>query len=149
MENIILVFLLLILFNYYLHIEHLTSTITSKEDNDNFEKYKKYSNKLETYYGSCNYTPSFLVEEVPQVSWNGYFINNLEIKEKYRKQGYGTKLMNKLINLSKNEGKLHLVSQVIAKNEPAVKLHDKLGFLVHGKGLNKNNDVVLIYVFYL
>ena len=57
--------------------------------------------------------------------------------------------MNKLINLSKNEGKLHLVSQVIAKNEPAVKLHDKLGFLVHGKGLNKNNDVVLIYVFYL
>ena len=84
---LIIVFLLLILFNYYLHIEHLTSTITSKEDNDNFEKYKKYSNKLETYYGSCNYTPSFLVEEVPQVSWNNYFKNNLEIKENIESRG--------------------------------------------------------------
>ena len=124
-------------------------TSTSKEDNENFEKYKKYSNKLETHYGSCNYTPSHLVEEVPQVSWNGYFVNNLEIKEKYRKQGYGTKLMNKLIDQSKKEGKLHLISQVVAKNIGAVRLHEKLGFVVHDKGLNSNNDVVLIYVLYL
>ena len=142
---LIIVFLLLILFNYYLHAEHMTS----KEDNENFEKYKKYSNKLETPYGSCNYTLSHLVEEVPQVSWNGYFVNNLEIKEEHRKKGHGTKLMNTLIDKSKKEGKLHLISQVIAKNEDAVKLHENLGFIVHDKGLNSNNEVVLIYVLYL
>lgn len=147
MVILIFVFIILILFNYYLNSEHMTST--SKEDNKNFEKYKKYSNKLESAYGSCNYTPSHLVEEVPQVSWNGYFINNLEIKEKYRKQGYGTKLMNKLINQSKKEGKLHLISQVVAKNVGAVRLHEKLGFVVHDKGLNSNNEVVLIYLLYL
>ena len=39
--------------------------------------------------------------------------------------------------------------KVILKNEAAVKLHENLGFAVHSKGLNKNNEVVLIYVYYL
>ena len=135
----------LLYFNYFLVFENFEIN----EDNQNFEKYKKYSKLLKNKYGSCNYTDSYIIEELPQVSWNGYFINNLFIKKEYRRRGYGTILMRKLIQISQKEGKLHLISQVVAKNKGAVRLHDNLGFVVHSKGLNKNNEVVLIYVYYL
>ena len=146
MFYVFLIFLSLLFFNNYLFTEKFYS---SEENNRNFDKYRQYSNKLKSKYGSCNYTPSHIVEEIPQISWNGYFINDLYIKKEHRKKGYGTQLMRKLINISREEGKLHLISQVTAKNVASVKLHENLGFAVHSKGLNKNNEVVLIYVYYL
>jgi GNAT superfamily N-acetyltransferase len=145
MIYVLFIFLILIIYNYLLSIEKFNN----EEDNKNFDKYRELSNKLKNKYGSCNYTPSHIVEELPQISWNGYFVNDLFIKKEYRKKGYGTLLMKKLISISQKEGKLHLISQVVAKNKPAIKLHENVGFVVHSKGLNKNNDIVLIYVYYL
>ena len=143
---VLLVFFALLIFNNYLITEKFYSR---EENNRNFDKYREYSNKLKSKYGTCNYTPSHIVEEIPQISWNGYFINDLFIKKEYRKRGYGTQLIRKLINISREEGKLHLISQVVEKNMASIKLHENLGFVVHSKGLNKNNEVVLIYVYYL
>ena len=141
----LLIFIILLTYNNLLVIEKFYN----QEDNRNFDKYRKYSKKLKTKYGSCNYTPSYIIEGLPQISWNGYFINDLFIKEKYRKKGYGTQLIKNLIKISRKEGKLHLISQVIADNKGAVKLHEKLGFVIYNKGLNKNNELVLIYVYFL
>ena len=141
---VIILFLILLIFNINLNLEKF-----SEEDNKNFDKYRKFSKKIITKYGSCSYTPSYLINEIPQISWNGYFINDLFIKENFRRKGYATNLLQKIINLSKKEGKLHLISQVVEKNIGANKLHEKLGFTIYSKGLNKNNEVVLIYVYYL
>ena len=100
MIYVLLIFLSLLIFNNYLFTEKFYS---SEENNRNFDKYRQYSNKLKSKYGSCNYTPSHIVEEIPQISWNGYFINDLYIKKEHRKKGYGTQLMRKLINISEKK----------------------------------------------
>ena len=141
----LVIFFLLIFLNF----KYLNLDFFSIEDHKNFEKYTKYSKKIETKYGSCNYTPSYIIDEIPQISWNGYFLNNLEIKKEYRNQGYGTQLINKIIDLSKKQDKLHLISQVISSNKPAIKLHEKVGFTIHSKGINKNGELVFIYIYYL
>lgn len=141
----IIIFFILIIFNILFNIE----TFNNIEDAINFNKYRKYSTKLITKYGSCNYTPSKLIEEIPQISWNGYFINDLIINDKYRNKGHGTHLIKKLIKISKDEGITHLISQVKSNNKAAIKLHEKLGFFIYDKGLNKNKEIVLIYVYYL
>jgi len=141
----LVIFFLLIFLNF----KYVNLDFFSIEDHKNFEKYSKYSKKIETKYGSCNYTPSYIIDEIPQISWNGYFLNNLEIKKEYRNQGYGTQLMNKIIDLSKKQDKLHLISQVVASNKPAIKLHEKVGFTIHSKGINKNGELVFIYIYYL
>lgn len=141
----LIIFFLLIFLNF----KYVNFDFFSIEDHKNFEKYAKYSKKIETKYGSCNYTPSYIIDEIPQISWNGYFLNNLEIKKEYRNQGYGTQLMNKIIDLSKNQDKLHLISQVISSNKPAIKLHEKVGFTIHSKGINNNGESVFIYIYYL
>ena len=68
---------------------------------NNFKKYDKYSNKIKTYYGECKYTPSNYIVEIPQITWNGYFINDLLIYKKYRNKGFGTKILKQIIDLSK------------------------------------------------
>jgi len=144
MIYVLLIFLILFIFNNLLIRESF-----DKENIRNFDKYRKFSNKLKSKYGTCNYTPSHIVDEIPQISWNGYFINDLFIKKEYRRKGYGTILMKKLISISRDEGKLHLISQVVAKNKASVRLHENIGFAVHSRGLNKNNELVFIYVYYL
>ena len=44
------------------------------------------------------------------------------------------------MKLAKNEGKLHLISQVKSQNIPALNLHKKMGFFVYFKGLNEDNE---------
>ena len=144
MIYVLLIFLILFIFNNLLIRESF-----DKENIRNFDKYRKFSNKLKSKYGTCNYTPSHIVDEIPQISWNGYFINDLFIKKEYRRKGNGTILMKKLISISRDEGKLHLISQVVAKNKASVRLHENIGFSVHSRGLNKNNELVFIYVYYL
>ena len=145
MIYLIIIFFILIIFNILLNTEKFNNI----EDSINFNKYRKYSTKLETKYGSCNYTPSKLIEELPQIAWNGYFINDLKINIKYRNKGHGTQLIKQLIKISKDEGRSHLISQVKSNNKAAIKLHDKLGFFIYDKGFDKNKKLVLIYVYYL
>ena len=85
---------------------------------------------------------------MPQITWNGYFINNLVVYPDFRGKGYGKKILNKIITKGKKEGKLHLISQVKSKNIAARKLHDKMGFRVYFRGLNEKKEEVFVYVYY-
>ena len=59
-------------------------------------------------------------------------INQIEIKKKYRKQGKGNYLLNKLLKAEKKEVTL----EVKETNYPAIKLYEKNGFLK--KAIRKN-----------
>ena len=59
-------------------------------------------------------------------------INQIEIKEKYRKQGKGNYLLNKLLKAEKKDVTL----EVKETNYPAIKLYEKNGFLK--KAIRKN-----------
>ena len=63
--------------------------------------------------------------------------------------GYGKELINKIINLAKNESKDHLILQVKNKNFPAKQLYYKYGFIDYFKGVDKNNTIQLFLVKYL
>ena len=59
-------------------------------------------------------------------------INQIEIKKKYRKQGKGNYLLNKLLKAEKKDVTL----EVKETNYPAIKLYEKNGFLK--KAIRKN-----------
>ena len=121
----------------------------SKSELELFKKYKKFSNTIHTDYGQVTICPSKHIDELPQITWNGYFINNLLIYPKFRGQGNGIKLIKQIINKGRKEGKLHLISQVKQKNIKATALHDKVGFKRYFTGVNDKREVVIVYVYYL
>ena len=121
----------------------------TKQELKEFEKYKSYSNTYKTNYGEITYTDSKIIEEIPHPSLNGYFINNLVVYPQYRGKKKGEKLIKWVIDKAKKEGKLHLISQVKFENDPAVKLHDKLGFNRYEIGLNKTQEKVIIYIYFI
>ncbi|MBC8346314.1 MAG: GNAT family N-acetyltransferase [Candidatus Marinimicrobia bacterium] len=51
------------------------------------------------------------------------------IDKKYRHQGLGEKIMNYLESLGKKEKMESITLWVMPKNEPAIKLYEKLGFI--------------------
>ena len=69
----------------------------SKSELELFKKYKKFSNTIHTDYGQVTICPSKHIDELPQITWNGYFINNLLIYPKFRGQGNGIKLIKQII----------------------------------------------------
>jgi GNAT superfamily N-acetyltransferase len=119
-----------------------------KNDLKLFRKYEKYSKIIKIPQGQVTICPSKLIEEIPQITWNGYFINNLVVYPEFRKKGYGKILLKKIINKAKKEEQLHLISQVNEKNIPAMNLHYEMGFKSYFRGLDKNNNIVRILVYY-
>ena len=55
---------------------------------------------------------------------------NIVVKKKYRHQGIGQKLLNELINLSKQTNLNVINLEVNYKNENAINLYKKLGFKI-------------------
>jgi len=54
-------------------------------------------------------------------------IIDIIIKEKYRQQGYGSKILQEFIrNLNKNYS--YIILEVRSSNQPAIKLYQKFGF---------------------
>ena len=70
----------------------------SKNDLKLFRKYEKYSKIIKIPQGQVTICPSKLIEEIPQITWNGYFINNLVVYPEFREKGYGKILLKKIIN---------------------------------------------------
>ena len=156
---IILIILVILLF-YLIRIQEnftdssihsdLVNSCFSKVEINSFNDYYKFSKII---YGKhkksvCYLTPTNLLNEIPIISWNGYYINNFCVGLDNRRNGYGTELLNKIINISKNEQKDHLILQV-DNNNPAKKLYYKTGFIDHLKGVDKNNNIQLFLVKYL
>lgn len=120
-----------------------------KDEINLFKKYNKFSKIIKNREGQITITPSNLIEELPQISWNGYFINNLIVFPEYRNKGFGSKLLKNVIELSRKKGKLHLISQVKEKNIAAVRVHEKNKFQKYFIGTNNKNETVIIFVLYL
>lgn len=60
-------------------------------------------------------------------------ILSIIMDEKYRGQGYGTKLMEKLIELAKNEHGIELLHLEVYEGNPALHLYERLGFKEYGR----------------
>lgn len=134
----------------YIHSE-LVNSCFSKIEINSFNDYYKYSKII---YGThkksvCYLTPTNVLNEIPILSWNGYYINNFCVDKEYRRKGYGSALLNKIINISKNEQKDHLILQVDNNNKSAKQLYYKLGFIDYFKGVDNNKNIKLFLVKYL
>lgn len=92
-------------------------------DNKKIEEFdKKYGKYIKTIVykdqkdnmikGVINITPSKYIKEIPQITLNGYFINNFCVDPKYRNKGIGKKIIKYIISKAKKEDKLHLMLQI-------------------------------------
>lgn len=65
-------------------------------------------------------------------TWVGksFYLEDLYVKEAWRGNGLGTRLMNKMVEIAKTENCKRFRLQVLHWNEPAIKLYEKSGFTV-------------------
>ena len=89
------------------------------------------------------------IEELPQISWNGYYVNNLVVYPKYRKQGYGIKLLENAIDFGHSKNALHLISQVEMSNKASVSAHISAGFGSLQQGFNNKGTELQIFIYKL
>jgi ribosomal protein S18 acetylase RimI-like enzyme len=68
-------------------------------------------------------------------------IFHIFIDKEYRNQGFGRKTMDYLESFAKKEKMEFLTLRVMRKNEPAIKLYEKLGFV--NKGSTKQGDLLM------
>lgn len=74
-------------------------------------------------------------------------IMNIVVKKKYRRQGIGEKLLENLINMSKEMNFDSLNLEVNSKNRPALEMYKKFGFEQIGsrkKYYNNKDDAILM-----
>lgn len=72
---------------------------------------------------------------------------NIVVKKKYRRQGIGEKLLENLINMSKEMNFDSLNLEVNSKNRPALEMYKKFGFEQIGsrkKYYNNKDDAILM-----
>ena len=107
-----------------------------------FDKYEKYSTKLyfkeeDKTVGEVWITPSHVLNNLPQITLNGYFLNNLCVHPDYRRRGIARKLLNRVIEKAKRENKLHIILHVYSKKNPhLVKFYGELGFHTYSTGID-------------
>jgi len=128
----------------------LVHTCFSEIEINSFKAYKFSKIIYDSHKNSvCYLTPTNVLNEIPIISWNGYYINNFCVDMDYRREGHGSFLINKVINIAKNEQKDHLILQVDDKNNSAKQLYYKSGFTDYFKGSDENNNMKLFLVKYL
>jgi ribosomal protein S18 acetylase RimI-like enzyme len=159
MLTILLILLIIILLRICYTIENFI--IPNVEDDKLLTKCFDTSdiNSFKQYYGNANVikikdsvifsTPNNIIKGIPQLSWNGVFLNNLCVDPKIRNKGIGTKLVLKVIDNAKKEGKDHIILQVANTNVNAIKIYNKCGFKKHMEGMNEKGKYTSIYVLYL
>ena len=152
MKVLILIFLLVLLI-YVGHkkregFQRGLDLYFSKDELQTFAKYQRFSKVLQIPQGQITYCDSKIIEEIPQITWNGYFINNMVVYPEFRNKGYGEKILKGIIKKGRKEGKLHIISQVKGNNSIARKLHEKVGIKTYFRGMNQKNEEVIVYVYY-
>lgn len=128
--------------------EFLCQCFDKQELND-FKKYQKLSRVIKVDGGIVYVTPTKHVQDIPQISWNGWFLNNLCVDPKRRGQGIGTQLVKDVVQQAGNSGLDHVILQVLEDNKPAVAIYKKLGFVEHSKGMNQKNQPAIVFAKYL
>ena len=157
---IILIILVILLF-YLIRIQEnftdssihsdLVNSCFSKNEINSFNDYYKFSKII---YGKhkksvCYLTPTNVLNEIPILTWNGYYINNFCVDMAHRRKGYGKELLNTIIKISRKEYKDHLILQVDDNNDAAKQLYYKMKFVDYFKGVDENNISKLFLVKYL
>lgn len=127
--------------NYNIANNSIVQKCFSKRELKTFNKYKNFSNRFiykedNIIKGEIWFTPSKYIEELPQITLEGYYINNLCVLKKYRKRGIGGKLIERVINRARDEGKLHVILQVDSNKSYLVNFYRRLGFNTYMKGLD-------------
>jgi len=121
----------------------------SKRELESFSKYYKYSSVYKYGDSMCYITPSKYIEEIPQITWNGFFLNNLCTNPKKRNNGSATKLLLSLIKKLRREGASHIIITVNKDNIKAIKLYEKLRFKMYNEGINpETKKIVRNYIYY-
>jgi ribosomal protein S18 acetylase RimI-like enzyme len=151
---IIIIYLLIILdFDYFIFKTNYTrtyETFTILNDDDLLKCFSSkdintmdysQSNKVSIGNACCYLTPVEHVYGLPTVTMNGYYLNNMCVDPKKRKQGLGNKLVNKVINEAKKENKDHIILYVDKNNTPAINLYKKNNFRMY-----QNLDKIIIMV---
>ncbi len=72
------------------------------------------------------------------------FINQLYIRQNFRKKGFGTELMKHLCADFKQLGVEEIRLLVEKNNQPAIDLYEKFGFKKNGERGEKNNYLLMI-----
>lgn len=88
----------------------------------------KYSKKVKFGEAVCYLTPTQYTNNIPVISWNGYYLNNLCVKPNYRRKGHSKRLLEKILNDAKNEGRDHIILMVNRDNNGARVLYENMGF---------------------
>jgi len=121
----------------------------SKRELESFSKYYKYSSVYKYGDSMCYITPSKYIEEIPQITWNGFFLNNLCTNPKKRNNGSATKLLLSLIKKLRRKGASHIIITVNKDNIKAIKLYEKLRFKMYNEGINpETKKIVRNYIYY-
>ena len=121
----------------------------SKKDINSFKKYYKYASILQTPYSIVYMTPNKYIDDLPQITWNGVFVNNLCIDPKMRNKGLGTKIILQIIKKAKKLGYDHIILQADKINIPANKIYIKVGFKIYSENISDDNKVYITYIYYL
>jgi len=137
-------------------VDKLLLKCFNKNEFENFnKKYSDYSRRIvfrdaenKDVKGVVFITPSKYITELPQITLDGYFINNLCVDSKYRRNGIAKKLITYIINKAKKEDKMHLILQVDKNSE----FHRNSDFLIDfyldmgfKQYLNNESMVIMIH----
>ena len=118
-------------------------------DESVYNEFNEYSKKIEVKGGIVYITPTKYVPNIPMISWNGLFMNNLCVEPDERNIGLGTKLVKKVIEYGRDNGYDHIILQVKSVNYPAIHIYEKLGFVRYMEGRDKNHEYARIYIYYI
>ena len=84
--------------------------------------------------------------------WNAYaYIGSIVVDRKYRRQGVGQALIERVVEWAKAKGSPGLMLETQNNNVPACRLYEKCGFILGGfdaylyKGLNRATDDAALY----
>lgn len=80
-----------------------------------------------------------------------YHITDIVVKKSFRKQGIGSIILEKLIQVTKNENVNSLTLEVNVNNIPAQKLYEKFGFKpigVRKKYYNNTDDAIIMTLYF-
>lgn len=89
---------------------------------------------LKNFYGKVCEVDGKIVGYIGAIYdfWDGEILN-IAVKNEYRKQGIGEKLMQEIIDFLRLEKKENVFLEVRKSNFPAQKLYEKLGFIKIGE----------------
>ena len=127
----------------------LLSKCFSNNEINSFTKYYNKTHIMKSDDGILFLTPNNIINEIPKITWNGYFLNNFCVEPTKRNRGIGNKLLRQAIKYSKQKKKDHIILQVYNKNINAIELYKKNGFKKYKEGINSNNEKLSFYIYYL